>query len=109
MATQYNLSIDAGATFNLDFEYLDAGGDPVDLTGYTAKFQIRNTPEDELVLQKTPTITPLTGIIGLSLSATETGALDRDAYLWGITLTLGFTVIRLIEGYVYVAREIVKH
>ncbi len=108
MATQYNLSIDAGATFTQEFEYLDSAGDPIDLTGFTAKFQIRSTPEDNLVIEKIPSITLETAIIGVTLSATETSALDRDAYLWGITLTLGSTVIRLIEGYAYVAREIVK-
>lgn len=108
MATQYNLSIDAGATFAQEFEYLDSTGAPINLTGYTATFQIRNTPEGALVLQKTPSITILTAIISLSLSATETAALTRDAYQWGIELTSGPTVIRLIEGYAYVAREIVK-
>jgi hypothetical protein len=108
MATQYNLSIDAGATFNVDFEYLDSAGDPVDLTGYTAKFQIRNTPEDSLVLEKAPSITLATAIIGVSITASETAELTRDAYRWGIELYTGATVIRLIEGYAYVAREIVK-
>lgn len=108
MATQYNLPIDAGATFTQEFEYLDAAGDPIDLTGYTATFQIRNTPEDALVLEKTPSITLLTAVIGVTLSATETADLDRDAYRWGIELSSGSTVIRLIEGYAYVAREIVK-
>jgi hypothetical protein len=108
MATQYNLPIDAGATFTQEFEYLDANGDPIDLTGYTATFQIRNTPEDALVIEKTPSITLATAIVGVTLSATETAALDRDAYRWGIELASGGTVIRLIEGYVYVSREIVK-
>jgi hypothetical protein len=108
MATQYNLSIDAGATFTQEFEYLDDAGDPIDLTGYTATFQIRNTPEDALVIQKTPSITIATAIIGVTLTATETAALNRDAYRWGIELSSGATVIRLIEGYAYVAREIVK-
>ena len=108
MATQYNLSIDAGATLTQEFEYLDGAGDPIDLTGYTAKFQIRNTPEDALVIEKTPSITLETAVIGVTLSAVETAALNRDAYRWGIELATGGTVIRLIEGYAYVAREIVK-
>jgi hypothetical protein len=108
MATQYNLPIDAGATFNQEFEYVDVGGDPIDLTGYTATFQIRNTPEDALVIQTNPVITLATAIIGITLSATQTASLDRDAYRWGIELQAGADVIRLIEGYAYVAREIVK-
>lgn len=108
MATQFNLSIDAGATFNQEFEYVDGDGDPIDLTGYTGTFQIRNTPEDALVIETSPVITLETAIVGVTLSATQTASLDRDAYRWGIELQAGANVIRLIEGYANVAREIVK-
>ena len=41
----YNLSIEQGATFDLEIRYKDANGDPVDLTGYSGRLQIRQSTD----------------------------------------------------------------
>jgi len=42
-AGRYLLTIEQGATTDLLLEYKDSNGNPVDLSGYTARMQIRPT------------------------------------------------------------------
>ena len=47
----YDINTQQSSTFNFHIEYYDADGDPVDLTGYTARLQVRpNTTSSRLYL-----------------------------------------------------------
>lgn len=60
-----------GRDFERVITYKDNLGVAIDLTGYTAKLQARNIPSDSFkILDITPTITPLTGTITISISHT---------------------------------------
>jgi len=107
MAYTYNLHIEAGATFSRDLVYTSEDGSLFDLTGYTAKLQIRPTVSSAtLTLEVIPTITVLTATISWQFTAVQTALLTGGVY--AIELTNGATVIRLVEGSVVVSPEVVR-
>lgn len=110
MADTYNLSIDAGATYTVEYEYTNEDGSIFDLTGYTAKMQVRDMPSSPTyVLEVTPTLTIATGIIGVTLTATQTATLTNSKYVYAIELYgSGGYVIRPIEGTISVSPEVVR-
>lgn len=93
----------------------DSAGAAVNLTGYTARMQVRqNASAEEVLLELSTTnskisITPLTGTITLIFSAATTAAIDwkRGKYDLEMTSADG-TVTRLIEGEITVSREITR-
>lgn len=110
MAVRYKLHIDAGATFQRQFEYTNDDGSLFDLTGYSAKMQIRQTPEGELVLEHIPEINVEDALITVYLTAEETSELTLTEYVYAIELTAvgGEPVTRLVEGGVEVSPEVVR-
>lgn len=110
MAVRYKFHIDAGATFQRQFEYTNDDGSVFDLTGYSALMQIRQTPESELALEHVPSIDVETGMITVTLTAEETAELTLPEYVYAIELTApgGEPVVRLVEGAVEVSPEVVR-
>lgn len=109
MADTYNLSIDAGATFTVEFEYTNEDGTVFNLTGYTALLQVRDMPSSPTVkLQVTPTLTIQTGIISVTFTATQTAALTNSRYVYAIELTSGSFVVRIVDGYLIMSPEVVR-
>lgn len=106
--------IEQGATFTHNFYWLQADGvTPVNLTGCTAKMQIRATVESptvilELTTENTRiTITPLAGKISFLISATDTTNLKEiknAAYDLEIYHPNGY-VTRLSQGTVNISPE----
>ena len=109
MAESYSLSVDAGATYNaVSFLYKDEDGTPINLTGWTGKLQIRETPASSLVVEVIPTLTSA-GMVEFELSATQTALLTQKAYVYAIELTdPDGVVVRLIGGKVNVSLEVVR-
>jgi hypothetical protein len=109
MASNYSLRIDAGATFDsVQFRYLeDDKVTPVNLTGWTARAQIRKTATSALAIELDVTIAD--GLISLYASAADTALLTDANYVWALELEhTDDTVIRLVEGKVYVSPEVVR-
>lgn len=104
-----DLSVEQGATYDLySFRYLqDDGVTPVDLTGWTATGQVRDTA-GSLVFSFTPTITALLGEVDFTFTATQTALLTSTSYVWGIELAKSGVVVRLVEGKILVSPEVVK-
>lgn len=102
MAAIANLTIDQGATFSSDVTVKDANGNAFDLTGYTAEAKMAkgyNSTRTRTTMTSTINADPTTGIVTLSLTATETAALDAPArYVYDLEITSGATVTRVIEG-----------
>lgn len=102
---RYNLKVKRGATMDKQFLW-STGGVPNDLTGYTAKFQIRGRVEDTETLLELTTgagITlnsPTTGYVRIQRTAAQTLALTFSRGWYGVSLIRtsdGFTKV-LIEG-----------
>jgi len=109
MAANDTLYVDAGATFTRQYVYTNTDGSVFDLTGYTARAQVRTDyTAATATIDTNPTIDVGTGTISLTFTATETGLLTNTQYVWALELTKSPTVIRLVEGQVVVSLEVVK-
>jgi hypothetical protein len=109
--SSYDLNIDAGATFEVQFEYTNDDGTLFNLTGWTAKFQARENTSSTVALEITPTIVTATAMITLHMTAAQTATLTKTNYVYAIELTktgAETLVIRLVEGEIWVSPEIVK-
>ena len=106
MAAIANLTIDQGATFSSDVTVKDANGNAFDLTGYTATAKMAkgySSTRTRTAITCTINADPTPGIVTLSLTATETAALDAPArYVYDLEITSGATVTRVIEGVITV-------
>lgn len=109
MASKHNIVIEQGATFPLYIAWKDPSGNPIDLTGYRIRMQVRQDPEsattllnfDSNALGSGMSIGALnaTGVIDIKLDPTVTGALNFRSAEWDITATsAGGVVTRLLEG-----------
>lgn len=113
MADKYNITIEKGATYRENVQWLDDNGLPIDLTGYTARMQIRRTYNATILVELTTensgiTITPLTGELDLFISANDTGLFSYGSFIYDLELINGSEVVRLIEGNVEVKENVTK-
>lgn len=119
MTPSYDITINQGATFSLILTYYtdDTETTPVDLSGYTARMQIRefkdsaDTIADLTTENGGITLGGALGTITLSISATDTEDLAFPTSLTGVydlELVSGATVTRLVEGNVYFNLEVTR-
>lgn len=108
MSTKANLVIDQGSTFSTTISLTDDDGEVIDLTGYSGLSQIRKHYTSITSVPFTVTITPATGQVRLSLTATVTAALASGRYVYDVELTTGSTISRVLEGIVTVSPEVTK-
>jgi len=114
-AATYDFEIEQGATLLKPIVWKDSTGSAVNLTGYTAKMQVRKSASsDEILLELSTTngkltITPLTGTTTMVFSAATTAAItwSRGKYDLELTSSDG-NVTRLIEGEITVSKEITR-
>lgn len=109
MAATYTISVDAGSSFERHFHYTDDEGVAMDLTGWTAKMHIRETPEAELALELIPAIDLAEGKISVTMSPAQTGSLTLANYVYQIELANAGTgeVVRILQGKVLISPEVV--
>jgi hypothetical protein len=90
----FNFKVNQGETFNPSITWKDSNGSAYDITGYTAKMQVRRFEGGAMDI---PTGTD--GVINLLLTATETAALTADTYIYDLLLDDGSGVkTRILEG-----------
>lgn len=65
----------------------DSAGVPIDLTGYTARAQIRDYIDSTVVFEFALTITPTTGTIDVILNSPISSGLLPGSYIWDIQVT----------------------
>ena len=94
----YNDTMKQGADWALSLEYLDANGNAIDLTGYSADCEIRDKTTGQLL--ETPTIAALgsSGIVALSLTAAKTALIPAVAAMYDVFIILGAVKVCLVEG-----------
>jgi hypothetical protein len=118
--TTYNLTgdqaIKQGATYVKSIVWKDELGTPMDLTGYSAKMQIRSSVSAPKVLAEIAT-TPGSGItlggalgtIELAISAALTGAIGEADGVYDLELTSGGGIVtRLLEGAVEITPQVTR-
>ena len=125
-AGKYNFTIEQGTTLDFEIQYSDSNSDPIDLTGYTSRMQIKNAKGgDTTYITLTSTLAadgtglnmsgssgtkPLTsGSIGIYISAYSSSLLDFNKAFYDLEISSGGAypiVNRLIEGTVTLSKEV---
>jgi len=118
MPGKTNLKIYKGATFRHVFIWKDGDEVPLNITGYTARMQVRKKIDDVATLLELTTenggitITPLEGKIALYVSAEATAALTWVDGVYDLEMIIQIDgvddVTRLVEGKVTVFKEVTR-
>lgn len=110
----YNATIDQGAVWSVIFVYKDPNNNPINLTGYTAAMQLRQTYESataDLTLTTSNggiSIVGATGTITVTATDEQTGALTPGYYVYDLELTSGANISRLVQGQITVAEQVTR-
>ena len=97
----YNISIEQGSTWSLRLSIDSEAGIDKDLTGYTVASKIGKSYYDpDPVSMSTAWVLQIEGIFKISLSATQTAALDAaHEYVYDVEITDSTGVVtRMIQG-----------
>ena len=84
---RYDFSVSRGGTFTKVLRIKEDGA-VKDLTGYTAKSQVRENPDGGmLICEMTTAIDAGNGIITLTIPAATSAEIKSGAYCWDLKLT----------------------
>jgi hypothetical protein len=111
MATASNLYIDQGATFSAIISVRGSDGNPLDLTNFTVKSQMRKSYGSTTAYSFTATVyDALSGKIQLSLAADASSAIKPGRYLYDVEISaaMGGIKARVAEGLVILTPEITQ-
>ena len=127
-AGKYSFAIEQGSTVDFEIAYKDSNSDPIDLTGYQARMQLRPSKGSETVyltlsssleadgtglnLSGSNNINPPTsGTIGIYIDAASSSAFEFSEAVYDLEIVTGSTypvVTRLIEGSVRLIKEVTE-
>jgi hypothetical protein len=114
-AAVYDFYIEQGATFYQPLVWKDSNDDPVDLTGYIARMQIRKTVKspDPLISLTTEngriTLGGDQGTITLEIDADDTADFTTFCGVYDLEVEASDgTVTRLLEGQIEISREVTR-
>jgi len=122
-AGKYSFTVEQGSTFERQLTYQDSNGVPIDLTGYSARMQIRPSPgSPTLYLTLSSSLRPdgtglnmngLTGVnpttsgtIGIVISAATSSLLTFDEAAYDLEIYSASYASRIIEGRVKLSKEV---
>lgn len=115
MAAFYHLVVDQGATLRESFTYKDSAGAIVNLTGYTARSQIRasysaaSTILSATTAAGTLTITANSGLIAFAVPAATTANLTPGNYVWDLEIVDASGIVtRLVGGTCTITPEVTR-
>lgn len=112
-AANYDFTIEQGATEVRTFTWKTSAGTPIDLTGYTARMQLRPmlTSETKLLDLTTEnggiTLGGVNGTVVVTISASQTAALTRGG-VYDLELVNGPIVTRFVQGTVSISKEVTR-
>tara|TARA_A200000159_G_scaffold159988_1_gene179434 strand:+ start:1166 stop:1498 length:333 start_codon:yes stop_codon:yes gene_type:complete len=100
MAIIANIFIDQGTDFSITVDVTDTSGGALNMSGYSAAAQIRKTYGSSSVSSTFSTsIAEGTGQVTLSLTDTQTTALESGRYVYDLNVTSGGgQTTRVVEG-----------
>jgi len=113
LAGLLDLTIEQGSTFNLVMTYEDENGDPINLTGMTARMQLRRQALSQSALISLTTengrisLGGINGVITLNINANDTEYLTGSG-VYDLELVNGSTVNRLLEGSFKICDEVTR-
>lgn len=107
----YKIVAEQGADYAEVITWKDSAGTLVDLSGRTAKMQVRKSKSDSSVALELSTengrIT-LTTTINLAVPATVTSTLVPDVYAYDLEIYSQGSTVRLLEGTFTVSGEVTR-
>ena len=124
-AGRYSFTIEQGSTLNLELKYTDSNGNPINLTGYSGRMQIRPSVASSTVyislsssLQadgtglnfsgSNGTTPPTSGSIAIYVSSASSSLLTFDTGVYDLEITSGSIVTRILEGQVKLSKEVTQ-
>jgi len=125
-AGRYSFTIEQGATLDFELAYKDSSNNPIDLTGYQGRMQIRpSVGSDTVYITLSSSLDsdgtglnfngsdglnpPTSGTIGIFISANSSSLLDFNEASYDLELATGseFPIVtRLLEGNVKLSKNI---
>lgn len=114
MAGTYDIVCDQGATFSRVFTWQDSTGLPVNLTGYTARMQVRDTIDAANILLTFTTenggitLGAEAGTVTVTATAATTASIGIGCFVYDLELINGATVYRLLQGAFTVDGEVTR-
>ena len=113
MAVQKNFEVDQNTTFTFVVEYKDSNGSAINLTGYSAKLQVRDTKGGaKLAVSLTSpsggiTIDAALGKLTVKMTPTQTSKLFYPKSEYDLMLTdSNFNKTKLLEGFITLSRSV---
>lgn len=126
-AGNYSFTIEQGTTVNFEIQYTDSGSNPINLTGYSGKMQIKsNFADDNPVTYATLSSSlapdgtglnfsgstgikpPTSGSIGIFISAASSSAFNFTKARYDLEITSGSVVTRLLQGTITLSKEVTR-
>lgn len=127
-AGKYSFVIEQGTTVNFEIQYKDANSNPVDLTSYSARMQLRPTVDSNTVYLtlssslnsdgtglnmsgSNGTTPPTSGSIGIYISAYTSSLLSFDTAYYDLEIYSGSTypvTSRVLEGQIRLSKEVTR-
>ena len=118
IAGLYNITCQQGATFQRQLTWTDSARDAYNLTGYTARMQVRDNVSSNTVVIAlsttagsggTITLGGIAGTVDLLIPAANTTTLTAGQYVYDLELVSGGGVVtRLLEGNFKVTAEVTR-
>lgn len=110
MATISNLFVDAGTTYSNIITVAATTGQPLDLTGYTVKSQMRKSYSSSTAYNFTASIYDATaGKVRLQLTPVQSEAIPAGRWLYDVEITSqSGNKTRVVEGIVTVTPQITQ-
>lgn len=112
----YNILAEQGATFQRVITWKDADNIAQNLTGFTARMQVRDTVDDTAgaILELTTannriTLGGVSGTVALLVDASTMAALTPEQYVYDLELVSSAGVVtRLVQGTFIVSGEVTR-
>jgi hypothetical protein len=111
----YDIVADQGATFTRVIVWKDSNGVPIDVSGYSARMQLRSQVDSAggAVFEFTSdngriSLGGTAGTITLSAAATATAAVAADTYVYDLELEESGVVTRLVQGQFELRGEVTR-
>ena len=108
-----NLTFPQGATWDLSITWTDSAGDPIDVTDYSARMQVRQSyTSADAVLSLTNgsgiTLGGTAGTIDVNVSATATAGVAALQYVYDLEVEESSVVTRVVQGSLTVTPEVTR-
>jgi len=124
-AGRYSFVIEQGATLNLEIQYKDGNGNPIDLTNYGGRMMLRPTILSSTVFLSLSSslradgtglnfsgsngaTSPMSGSIGLYISSASSSLLNFTSSVYDLEIYSGSTVTRILEGQISLSPEVTR-